>query len=91
MDWLEQVKKQYADNEAVTNEVAAQAHIENYALKLFLYADKQDREENFGKWVKTILYTEHPYTWQYDYFTETLSRRSTPVGCCTTYSRLSAS
>ncbi|KAH8239377.1 hypothetical protein KR032_003737 [Drosophila birchii] len=57
MDWLEQVKKQHADNEAVTNEVAAQAHIENYALKLFLYADKQDREENFGKNVVKAFYS----------------------------------
>lgn len=54
MDWLEQMKKQYAENEAITNEVAAQAHIENYALKLFLYADKQDREENFGKCVPFV-------------------------------------
>lgn len=49
MDWLETCKKQNADNEAVTNEVAAQAHLENYALKLFLYADKKDRAANFGK------------------------------------------
>ncbi|KMY96904.1 vacuolar protein sorting-associated protein VTA1 homolog [Drosophila simulans] len=57
MDWLEQMKKQYAENEAITNEVAAQAHIENYALKLFLYADKQDREENFGKNVVKAFYS----------------------------------
>lgn len=49
MDWLEAVKKQNHENESITNEVAAQAHMENYALKLFLYADKQDREGNFGK------------------------------------------
>lgn len=49
MDWLESVKKEQSENEAITNEVAAQAHLENYALKLFLYADKQDREGNFGK------------------------------------------
>lgn len=49
MDWLEEAKKVHKDNEAVTNEVAAQAHLENYALKLFLYADKQDREQNYGK------------------------------------------
>lgn len=49
MDWLEEAKKVNKDNEAVTNEVAAQAHLENYALKLFLYADKQDREQNYGK------------------------------------------
>jgi len=57
MDWLEEVKKQAADNEAITNEVAAQAHIENYALKLFLYADKQDRESNFGKNVVKAFYS----------------------------------
>ncbi|EDV95900.1 vacuolar protein sorting-associated protein VTA1 homolog [Drosophila grimshawi] len=57
MDWLEQMKKQHADNEALTNDVAAQAHIENYALKLFLYADKQDREENFGKNVVKAYYS----------------------------------
>lgn len=49
MDWLENIKKQQTENEAITNEVAAQAHLENYALKLFLYADKQDRDSNFGK------------------------------------------
>lgn len=49
MDWLEAQKKTLADNEAITHELAAQAHIENYALKLFLYADSQDRVANFGK------------------------------------------
>lgn len=48
MDWLENSKKS-SDNEAISNEVAAQAHIDNYALKLFLFADKQDREMNYGK------------------------------------------
>lgn len=49
MDWLEECKKINKDNDSITNEVAAQAHLENYALKLFLYADKQDREQNYGK------------------------------------------
>lgn len=49
MDWLEQTKKANGENDAITNEVAGQAHLENYALKLFMYADKQDRESNFGK------------------------------------------
>lgn len=49
MDWLEECKKINKDNDAITNEVAAQAHLENYALKLFMYADKQDREQNYGK------------------------------------------
>lgn len=49
MDWLETKKKELSDNETITNEVVAQAYLENYALKLFMYADKQDREANFGK------------------------------------------
>lgn len=57
MDWLEQAKKSQKDNEAITNEVAAQAHLENYALKLFLFADKQDREQNYGKNVVKAFYT----------------------------------
>lgn len=48
MDWLEATKKS-SDNESITHEVAGQAYLENYALKLFTYADKQDREANFGK------------------------------------------
>ncbi|KAJ0180039.1 hypothetical protein K1T71_004630 [Dendrolimus kikuchii] len=57
MDWLEQTKKTQKDNEAISNEVAAQAHLENYALKLFLFADKQDREQNYGKNVVKAFYT----------------------------------
>ncbi|XP_067642443.1 vacuolar protein sorting-associated protein VTA1 homolog [Eurosta solidaginis] len=57
MDWLETTKKTQLENEAITNEVAAQAHLENYALKLFLYADKQDRESNFGKNVVKAFYS----------------------------------
>ncbi|CAH1644167.1 unnamed protein product [Spodoptera littoralis] len=57
MDWLEEVKKTNRENEAITNEVAAQAHLENYALKLFLYADKQDREQNYGKNIVKAFYT----------------------------------
>ncbi|ETN63386.1 hypothetical protein AND_004920 [Anopheles darlingi] len=57
MDWLEKTKTQMADNESITHEVAAQAYLENYALKLFLYADKQDRAANFGKNVVKAFYT----------------------------------
>lgn len=57
MDWLERTKKANPDNESISNEVAAQAYLENYALKLFLYADKQDRESNFGKNVVKAFYT----------------------------------
>ncbi|XP_072941048.1 vacuolar protein sorting-associated protein VTA1 homolog [Epargyreus clarus] len=57
MNWLEEIKMTNKDNEAITNEIAALAHLENYALKLFLYADKQDREQNFGKNVVKAFYT----------------------------------
>lgn len=51
MEWLEVFKKQHKDNEAITNEIVAQAHLENYALRLFNYADQQDRAANFQKLV----------------------------------------
>lgn len=57
MDWLESTKKANSDNDAITNDIAAQAHVENYALKLFLYADKNDRESNFSKNVILSFYT----------------------------------
>ncbi|GFO27269.1 vacuolar protein sorting-associated protein vta1 homolog [Plakobranchus ocellatus] len=49
MDYLEKSKQTLADEEAVQNEVCGQAHLENYALKLFLYADNEDRAGRFGK------------------------------------------
>lgn len=57
MDWLEKTKKELHDNEAITNDVAAQAHLENWALKLFLYADKNDRAANFSNNVVQSFYT----------------------------------
>lgn len=49
MDLLETTKKELRENEAITNEIVAQAHLENWALKLFLYADKRDRAGDFSK------------------------------------------
>lgn len=57
MSWLETTKKESHDNEAITNDVCAQAHLENWALKLFLYADKNDRASNFGKNIIQSFYT----------------------------------
>lgn len=57
MDWLETTKKELHDNEAITNDVAAQAHLENWALKLFLYADENDRNSNFGNKVIQSFFT----------------------------------
>ncbi|UYV76214.1 VTA1 [Cordylochernes scorpioides] len=57
MDWLETAKRQQAGNEAVSSEVVAQAHMENYALKLFLWADSEDRAGNFSKNLIKTFYT----------------------------------
>lgn len=57
MTWLEQIKKDNADNEAITSNVCGQATIENYALKLFAYADNQDHQENYGKNTVKSFYT----------------------------------
>jgi vacuolar protein sorting-associated protein VTA1 len=37
-------------NEAITSEVVGQAHMENYALKVFLFADNEDRASRFNKY-----------------------------------------
>lgn len=42
------VKKEI-DNDAIHNEVVGQAHMENYALKVFLFADNEDRAARFNK------------------------------------------
>lgn len=57
MEWLEKEKTDKKENEAITNEVVASAHIENYAMKLFLTADKSDRAANFGKNVVKCFYS----------------------------------
>ncbi|KAL1139048.1 hypothetical protein AAG570_009109 [Ranatra chinensis] len=57
MDWLEKQKKALSDNESVTNDIAAQAYIENYALRLFASADSQDRAGVFNKNVVKSFYT----------------------------------
>lgn len=49
LDWLEQTKKANHENEGITSETTAQALIEEYALRLFSYADQQDRAQIFNK------------------------------------------
>lgn len=43
MDTLERMKAENRDNEAFTNDIVAQSTIEAHALKLFSWADQQDR------------------------------------------------
>jgi vacuolar protein sorting-associated protein VTA1 len=38
-----------ASNEAVTNEAAGAAYVENFALKVFMSADNDDRKGMSGK------------------------------------------
>jgi len=56
MDYLEKTKKEN-DIEAIHNEVVGQAHMENYALKVFLYADNEDRAARFNKNVVKSFYS----------------------------------
>ncbi|XP_015273727.1 PREDICTED: vacuolar protein sorting-associated protein VTA1 homolog isoform X1 [Gekko japonicus] len=57
MDQLEAMKKQLGDNEAITQEIVGCAHVENYALKMFLYADNEDRAGRFHKNMIKSFYT----------------------------------
>ncbi|XP_028997759.1 vacuolar protein sorting-associated protein VTA1 homolog isoform X2 [Betta splendens] len=57
MDQLESMKKELSDNESITQEVVGNAHIENYALKMFLYADNEDRAGQFHKNMIKSFYT----------------------------------
>lgn len=49
MDQLETMKKELGDNDSISQEVVGNAHIENHALKMFLYADNEDRAGRFHK------------------------------------------
>ncbi|KAM4633188.1 vacuolar protein sorting-associated protein VTA1 homolog [Polymixia lowei] len=57
MDQLESMKKDLGENESVTQEVVGNAHVENYALKMFLYADNEDRAGRFHKNMIKSFYT----------------------------------
>lgn len=43
------MKRELSDDDSITQEVVGNAHIENYALKMFLYADNEDRVGRFHK------------------------------------------
>lgn len=57
MDYLENVKKEHADDDAIISEVAGQAQMENTAHKLFMWADGEDRAARFNKNVVKVFYT----------------------------------
>jgi len=49
MDWLEKEKKIREADDNYINEIVAQAHVENYGMKIFLKADEVDRAGNATK------------------------------------------
>ncbi|XP_076873445.1 vacuolar protein sorting-associated protein VTA1 homolog isoform X2 [Brachyhypopomus gauderio] len=51
------MKKELGDNESISQEIVGNAHIENYALKMFLYADNEDRSGRFHKNMIKSFYT----------------------------------
>ncbi|KAI9105631.1 Vta1 like-domain-containing protein [Phlyctochytrium arcticum] len=56
MDELEQDRKHLQGNEAITNDVVGYAHVENFALKIFINADNEDRQGQISrKTAKTFL------------------------------------
>ncbi|TRY98123.1 hypothetical protein DNTS_028484 [Danionella cerebrum] len=57
MDQLETMKKDLVDNESISQEIVGNAHVENYALKMFLYADNEDRSGRFHKNMIKSFYT----------------------------------
>ncbi|XP_076066694.1 vesicle trafficking 1 [Oratosquilla oratoria] len=57
MDWLENFKKEHVDNEAVTNEMAGHALVENVGHKMFMWADTEDRASRFNKNVVKAFFT----------------------------------
>lgn len=63
MDQLDKMKKDLKDEEALSNEVVAQAHIEEAGLRLFHFADTKDREGNFGRdMIKAFFTASHIFT-----------------------------
>jgi len=49
MDQLQEMKQALKSEEALGNDVVAQAHIEEVALRLFEMADNEDRAGHFHK------------------------------------------
>ncbi|XP_028414407.1 vacuolar protein sorting-associated protein VTA1 homolog [Dendronephthya gigantea] len=57
MDLLEKTKQSQSHEEAITNDVVAQAHLENKGVQLFLWADSEDRASRFNKNVVKSFYS----------------------------------
>jgi vacuolar protein sorting-associated protein VTA1 len=47
------MKAVLSENEAVNNEAAGAGYVENFALKVFMSADNDDRNGITGKWAQS--------------------------------------
>ena len=63
VDFLQQ-KKAAPEDSPLRNDVVGQSHVENYALKVFLYADNEDRAGRFNKY-KTRKNSDSFNVWKY--------------------------
>ncbi|EDO44702.1 predicted protein [Nematostella vectensis] len=57
MDKLEKTKKELAGEDAITSDIVGQAHMDEQARQLFLWADTEDRAARFNKNVIKSFYT----------------------------------
>ncbi|XP_046848949.1 vacuolar protein sorting-associated protein VTA1 homolog [Xenia sp. Carnegie-2017] len=57
MDLLEKSKQKLTEEEAVMNDIVAQAHLESKGVQLFLWADNEDRAGRFNKNVVKSFYS----------------------------------
>nr|SVE75470.1 EOG090X0GPB [Daphnia dolichocephala] len=57
MDWLEKTKQDMKSIETVADEIVAQANLENVAVKLFNWADNEDRQRRYNKNVVKAFYS----------------------------------
>ncbi|XP_071819338.1 vacuolar protein sorting-associated protein VTA1 homolog [Apostichopus japonicus] len=56
MGVLEKRKQELADNEDFQNEMICNSHVENYAIKMFSYADNEDRAGRFNQNLTKTFY-----------------------------------
>ncbi|PIK43988.1 putative vacuolar protein sorting-associated protein VTA1-like [Apostichopus japonicus] len=56
MGALEKRKQELADNEDFQNEMICNSHVENYAIKMFSYADNEDRAGRFNQNLTKTFY-----------------------------------
>jgi len=59
LDLLEEMKKEIGPTDAIDNEAASCAYVENFALRVFSLADNEDRKGNATRYGFTIWRIDH--------------------------------